>query len=87
MVAANERAGAPRMITVDVPRRGLVAIGADDPLAALEPSEVRRASAGVTDAEFPGRSRAFVELVRRFGGLTARAFVGGSSPEAVTRPS
>ena len=65
------------MITVDVPRRGLLAIGADDPLAALEPSEVRRASAAVADGEFPGRARAFVELVRRFGGLTARALVGG----------
>src|SRR5580692_2986929 len=65
------------MITVDVPRRGLAAIGADDPLAALQPLEVRRASAGVADGEFPGRARAFVELVRRFGGLTARALVGG----------
>lgn len=77
MVAADKRAGTPRMITVDVPRRGLAAIGADDLLAALEPSEVRRASAGVADGEFPGRARAFVELVRRFGGLTARALVGG----------
>jgi hypothetical protein len=77
VVVADKRAGTPRMITVDVPRRGLAAIGADDLLAALEPSEVRRASAGVADGEFPGRARAFVELVRRFGGLTARALVGG----------
>jgi hypothetical protein len=78
MVAEDERAGTSRMITVDVPRQGLAAIGADDPLAALEPSEVRRASAGVADGEFPGQVRAFVELVRRFGGLTARALVGGA---------
>ena len=77
MVAKDERAGTSRMITVDVPRRGLAAIGTDDPLAALEPSEVRRASAGIAVGEFPGRVRAFVELVRRFGGLTARALVGG----------
>jgi hypothetical protein len=77
MVAEDERAGAARMITVDVPRRGLAAIGADDPLAALQPLEVRRASAGVAGGELPGRARAFVELVRRFGGLTARALVGG----------
>jgi hypothetical protein len=77
VVEEDERAGTPRMITVDVPRRGLAAIGADDSPAALEPSEVRRASAAVADGEFPGQTRAFVELVRRFGGLTARALVGG----------
>lgn len=77
MVAEDERAGTARMITVDVPRRGLAAIGDDDLLAALQPSEVRRASAAVADRDFPVRTRAFVELVRRFGGMTARAFVGG----------
>src|SRR5690242_4249289 len=65
------------MIIVDVPGRGLAAIGVDDPLTDLFPAEVRRVPVAVADGEFPGRARAFVELVRRFGGLTARALVGG----------
>jgi len=66
------------MITIDVARRGLVAIDEDDEDARYAMVDRRQRSQPAKPAPYPVRAvRALVEVQRRVGGMAPRALLGG----------
>lgn len=76
MVAQHERASAA-MITVDVPGHGVAVVDYEDADPNFEPVGWLRGSCPATRDALPGVIELRVEVLRRLGGLSPRALLGG----------